>query len=72
VGRSEPGSTSPEDSARRHLALVPKASERYLSVREIASRYGVSTATIYDAVKRGEIPHVRVRNAICVPESALP
>jgi len=51
---------------------VPKASERYLSVREIASRYGVSTATIYDAVKRGEIPHVRVRNAIRVPESALP
>jgi excisionase family DNA binding protein len=57
---------------RRPLAVVPRAEERYLTVREVAERLRVSTATVYAAVKRGEIPHVRVSNVIRIPASALP
>ncbi len=39
-------------------------SARYLSVREYAGALGVSTATVYEAVARGEIAHVRVSSVI--------
>jgi excisionase family DNA binding protein len=37
---------------------------RYLGVREYAHLLGVSTATVYKAVARGQIAHVRVSSAI--------
>jgi excisionase family DNA binding protein len=37
---------------------------RYLGVREYARLLGVSTATVYKAVARGEIAHVRVSSVI--------
>jgi excisionase family DNA binding protein len=37
---------------------------RYLSVREYARLFGLSTATVYKAVARGEIAHVRVSSVI--------
>ena len=49
-----------------------KGAERYLTVREVADLLKVSTATIYDAVKRGGLAHVRVSNSIRIPASALP
>jgi len=42
-----------------------------LKVREVAERLGVSTATVYALCKRGVLQHVRVANAIRVPETAL-
>jgi excisionase family DNA binding protein len=40
---------------------------RYASVRECARALGVSTATVYRAVALGQIPHVRISNAIRIP-----
>lgn len=36
----------------------------FLTVREIAAQLKVSTATVYKLVERGELPHVRVSNAV--------
>jgi len=38
--------------------------ERLWSVREVAASLGVSTATVYKLVARGEIPSLRVSNAV--------
>jgi excisionase family DNA binding protein len=46
--------------------------EFYLTVREVAKRFGVCTATVYALVKAGKLPHIRVSNSIRVPASALP
>ncbi len=40
---------------------------RFVSVRELARILGVSRATVYRGVDSGEIPHVRVSNAIRIP-----
>ena len=45
--------------------------ERLLTVREVAAALQVSTATIYELVGRGELPHVRVSNAIRVRAADL-
>ncbi len=42
-----------------------------LTVREVAARFRISTATVYAMCRRGELGHYRVSNAIRVPESAL-
>ena len=46
-------------------------SERLLSVRQVAARFGVSTSTIYALCQKGRLPHVRVSNAIRVAPEAL-
>jgi excisionase family DNA binding protein len=40
---------------------------RYLGVREYARLLRVSRATVYRALARGEIGHVRVSSAIRIP-----
>jgi excisionase family DNA binding protein len=40
---------------------------RYLGVRELARLLGVSTATDYKAIARGELAHVRVSSVIRIP-----
>ena len=40
--------------------------EPLLSVREVAARLGVSTATVYKLCARGELAHVRVCNSVRV------
>jgi excisionase family DNA binding protein len=52
-------------------AASPRVAPRLLKVREVAERLGVSTATVYALCKRGALRHVRVANAIRVPEAAL-
>ena len=42
-----------------------------LTVAEVAKRLGVAKSTVYVLCARGELGHVRVLNAIRVPESAL-
>ena len=42
-----------------------------LKVAEVATRLGVSTATVYSLCKRGQLAHVRVANAIRVTEKAV-
>ncbi len=48
------------------LRLVDGGRDRLLSVRQVAERLGMSTATIYSLVEREELAHVRVSNAIRV------
>jgi excisionase family DNA binding protein len=45
--------------------------ERWLTVKEVAERFTVCTATVYELCKRGQLPHVRVGNSIRVTEAAL-
>jgi excisionase family DNA binding protein len=42
-----------------------------LSVREVADKLRVCTATVYRLCGSGELGHVRISNAVRVPESAL-
>jgi excisionase family DNA binding protein len=46
---------------------VDAGSVRWVTVRELAAMLRVSRSTVYQAVAAGEIPHVRVRNAIRIP-----
>jgi excisionase family DNA binding protein len=50
--------------------LLPEAGA-LLTVREVASRLRVSTATVYKLVHAGRLGHVRVANAIRVPAAVL-
>jgi excisionase family DNA binding protein len=42
-----------------------------LTVREVADKLQVSTATVYKLANRGDLPHARVSNAIRVAPAAL-
>jgi excisionase family DNA binding protein len=42
-----------------------------LSVRQVAGKLGVCTATVYALCARGALPHVRVLNAIRVGQGDL-
>jgi excisionase family DNA binding protein len=48
-----------------------RVAARLLTVREVAKRLRVSRATVYALCKRGALAHVRVANAIRVPQAAL-
>jgi excisionase family DNA binding protein len=47
-----------------HGVPADAESVRWVSVRELAAMLRVSTSTVYQAVAAGEIPHLRVSNAI--------
>ena len=47
------------------------APEPFLTVREVAARLRISTATVYAICERGELAHVRVSNAIRVQEEEI-
>jgi excisionase family DNA binding protein len=42
-----------------------------LTVEEAAQLLGISRAFAYEAVKRGEIPHVRIGRRVLIPRAAL-
>ncbi|NVJ08309.1 helix-turn-helix domain-containing protein [Myxococcus sp. AM001] len=48
------------------LCALPGGAERPLTVREVAERLAICTATVYRLCERGELAHVRVSNAIRV------
>lgn len=41
------------------------------SVEEVATVLGISRAFAYEAVQRGDIPHLRIGRRILIPRSAL-
>lgn len=47
------------------------ASPELLSVSQFAARIGVSRRTAYSMVSAGEVPVVRIRGVLRVPEAAL-
>jgi excisionase family DNA binding protein len=55
---------------RRNMT-VGATTEAFLTVREAARRLKVSTATVYKACARGEMPCVRVLNVLRIPEGGL-
>jgi excisionase family DNA binding protein len=55
----------------RRKLTVGTTPEGFLTVREAARRLKVSTATVYKACARGEMPCVRVLNVLRIPEGGL-
>jgi len=45
--------------------------EPFLTVRDVAERLRVSTATVYSLCRGNHLAHYRVSNAIRIPESSL-
>ena len=56
---------------RAQLHAIPGGAGRLLTVREVAERLSVSTATIYTLCERGELPHVRISNSIRIAPADL-
>ena len=55
------------DERPAHLRSLDGGRERLLTVKEVAARLGVCRATAYEPCESGELPHIRVLNAIRVP-----
>lgn len=54
------------------VGAAPSGQERLtFTVEEAATMLGISRAFAYEAVGRGEIPHIRIGRRILVPRSAL-
>jgi excisionase family DNA binding protein len=50
---------------------IPSTPRLTLSVEEAADALGISRALAYEAVKNGQIPHIRIGKRILVPKAAL-
>jgi excisionase family DNA binding protein len=48
----------------RNSAGLDGDTDRLLTVREVAARLAVCSATVYALCKRGELPHARIASAI--------
>ena len=57
--------------AGKALRVVDGGKGHLLTVRAVAARLGVSTATVYKLVAGGDLPHVRVSNAIRIAPADL-
>ena len=53
------------------LRALDGGKDRLLSVRQVAERLGVCTATVYTLCERNELAHVRVLNAIRIAPADL-
>jgi excisionase family DNA binding protein len=51
--------------------VLPGGADDLLSVREVAERLGVSTASVYKLCDRSELAHVRVGNTIRFTPAAV-
>ena len=51
--------------------LAGRPLDAVLTVREVAARLRISTATVYAMCRRGDLAHYRVSHAIRVSEAAL-
>ena len=49
----------------------PRATRQAYSVEEAAELLGIGRTTAYQAVWRGELPHIRIGTRILVPRAAL-
>lgn len=75
--RREPPNATPfaarfaASSVAPALRPVDGGAGRFLTVRQVADRLAVSTATVYALCARGELEHVRVSNALRISPAAL-
>jgi len=56
---------------RAPLRALEGGAGRLLTVREAAERLAVSAFTVYGLCDRGELPHIRISNAIRIAPAAL-
>jgi excisionase family DNA binding protein len=56
-------------ASKAHLRMV--VGDDLLSVKDVAASLGVSRCTVYRLCERGELPHLRISNAIRVRPSDL-
>ncbi len=69
---SQPFSEKPKPFGPPVVQAPPLRSVRtLLTVRDAAAALRLSTATVYNLCKRGELPHVRVSNAIRIAPADL-
>lgn len=61
----------PSSAHPRSVRVLPGGRDWLLTVREVAERLGVCTATVYSLCERGELAHLRVSNAIRIEPAAL-
>ena len=64
AAREDPG-------ARLRAPDIPPAERLTLTVDEAAETLGISRAFAYEAVRRGEIPSIRIGRRVLVPKAAL-
>lgn len=50
-------------------AVAPAASP--YNVEDLASRLGISRISLYEAIRRGEVPHIRIGRRIVLPREAI-
>jgi excisionase family DNA binding protein len=50
---------------------VGKQSGTTFTVRDVADRYGIGLVSAYEAVRRGDIPSIRIGKRIIILKSAL-
>ena len=55
-----------QGSRRLDVVAGGRGAGALLTVRDVAARLGVCTATVYQLVGEGHLPHVRVLNAVRV------
>jgi len=51
--------------------MTTKSTKRVLSVEEARRQLGISRGLMYKAVRRGEVPSVKIGRRIIIPEAAL-
>jgi excisionase family DNA binding protein len=56
---------------RPALRLVGDAPDAFLTVRDVATRLRISTATVYGLCRSGALPHARVSNALRIARADL-
>lgn len=62
---------APEHRQQRAVAAPPPDGPRFYSVSQTARMFGMSTVTLYRAIRAGEFPAVRIRGRLIVPAKAL-
>jgi excisionase family DNA binding protein len=55
----------------RHLRVIDGRWRDLLTVRDVAARLSLSTATVYKLCRRGELLHVRIANTVRVTPEDL-
>jgi excisionase family DNA binding protein len=57
--------------SEREAARRAAQSRMTLTVQETAQRLGIGRNQAYEAIQRGEIPHIKIGKRILVPEAAF-
>jgi excisionase family DNA binding protein len=72
LARPDLGGGGPTSSDRSAGAVITSGPDRLtLTVEEAAATLGISRASAYEAVRRGEIPSIRIGRRVLVPRVRL-